>query len=211
MSGDVEALAALLQVRHPLPRMGGWAIAPDFGVILHATIQERKPALILELGAGVSTLVAAYALEQFGSGKVISLENRPESSTATLGQLRLHGLESRVRIVDAPLVAHAIGGEEFRWYATDSLASLADGCAELLLVDGPPGKTQLHARYPALPLLRRYLADRAVILLDDAGRQEEREIVSRWQREFDVSVDFRPTRKGTAVLTLGLPHSGAGM
>jgi predicted O-methyltransferase YrrM len=201
MSDGVQALEALLQVRHPLPRMRNWAIAPDFGFILYSTILRQRPLLTLELGPGVSTLIAAYALEELGSGQVISLEHRPESCDATLRQLQLHGLESRVKIMTAPLIVHSIGGEDFLWYRTESLSSLADHCADLLVVDGPPGTTNRLARYPALPLLRRYLSDHAVILVDDARRQDEREMIKRWQRDFELRAEFRQTEKGTAVLT----------
>jgi hypothetical protein len=50
----------------------------------------------------------------------------------------------------------------------------------MLVVDGPPRATGAAARYPAFPLLQSVLAQKATIVLDDADRPDEEEIVSRW-------------------------------
>ena len=40
-----------------------------------------------------------------------------------------------------------------------------------------------HSRYPALPALADRLAADALVFLDDADREPEREIVARWAEE----------------------------
>ena len=50
----------------------------------------------------------------------------------------------------------------------------------MLVIDGPPRTTQFLARYPAVPLLHKYFADKALILLDDANREDEVIIVGKW-------------------------------
>lgn len=54
---------------------------------------------------------------------------------------------------------------------------------DLLLVDGPPGRTSKHARYPAVPALRDRLRPGATFMLDDCHRREEKETLHRWLAE----------------------------
>ena len=59
---------------------------------------------------------------------------------------------------------------------------LPDREIDLLLVDGPPGygEGMERSRYPALPALEPRLAPGAMVVLDDASRPGEREIIERW-------------------------------
>jgi hypothetical protein len=71
----------------------------------------------------------------------------------------------------------------------------------MLIIDGPPGNIQHLARYPALPLLFHLLSDDVVVLLDDAFRADEREIVKRWLKEFGgFSLEEIDAEKGAAIL-----------
>lgn len=116
-----------------------------------------------------------------GEGHVYSLEHSAEFAAATRTLLSAHGLQQWATVLDAPLREHVIGGESWQWYGTDSLRGRA---IDLLLVDGPPAETGRLARYPAGPLLFPQLAPGAAVLLDDADRDEEREIARRWRAEF---------------------------
>ena len=62
-------LFSRLQLRRPLPPMGGWAIGPDFAAELVSIVLAAKPRVIVEASSGVSTLLIAYCLEQLGSGE----------------------------------------------------------------------------------------------------------------------------------------------
>ncbi len=77
---------------------------------------------------------------------------------------------------------------------------------DVLIVDGPPAKIGKETRYPAIPRLFDRLADQAIVLVDDAGRPDERKIVRRWVRKFPtLTLDYlRWTEKGTAILKRGL-------
>lgn len=54
----------------------------------------------------------------------------------------------------------------------------------MLIVDGPPGRVNKDARYPALPLLHERLNPGAHVFLDDATRPDERRILTQWLAEF---------------------------
>ncbi|HZL04081.1 MAG TPA: hypothetical protein VFE45_01440, partial [Coriobacteriia bacterium] len=70
---QVEALIGLyetLDIGLPLPPMRGWPASPDFARELACVIAETRPQTIVEIGSGVSTLVAGYALKKNGMGRV---------------------------------------------------------------------------------------------------------------------------------------------
>ena len=75
------------------------------------------------------------------------------------------------------------------------------GSPDLLIVDGPPGIAGELARYRALPLLYDRLSDEAVIIRDDAQRDEEQPIVALWLEQFDdLTAKSLPSEKGTVIL-----------
>jgi predicted O-methyltransferase YrrM len=189
------SLSASIHVRRPLPPTRGWAISPDFGVLLASAVKDRRPLNVLECGSGVSTLITAYCLESLGAGRVTSLEHDEKFARQTQDEIELHGLGDVARVVHTPLKEHAIGGERFLWYDLDAVPDL--GTIDLLVVDGPPQSTQLLARYPAIPLLVDRLAKDALVLLDDGKRRDESAIVERWRREFEgLTAEFLETEKG---------------
>ena len=70
-----------------------------------------------------------------------------------------------------------------------------------LVIDGPPGQIQKISRYPALPVLHKYLADEVVILMDDAARADEKTIVDMWTHEFpEFEHEYRSAEKGASIL-----------
>ena len=167
----------------PLPLFDSATLFPDAAATLVGLIRTRKPRLVVELGSGASTLIAAYCLQDLGEGRLVSLEHDPVYGERTRDGLRLHGLASAAQVVDAPLAPVTVNGRVHRWYDTRAL-DLIDAEVDLLIVDGPPRGVQELARYPALPLLIDKLADDAIVLVDDANRSDEREMLQRWQAEF---------------------------
>ena len=195
---QLEALASLLAVlrpRAPFPPFRGWAISPDFAVLLLTQVLTRRPARVVELGSGVSTLVLGYALEQTG-GQLTSVDHDhlyAEQSRITVAQ---HALQKVVTIVHAPLEPWR-GGTP--WYSDAWVRGLPP--IDLLVVDGPPGDTGSLARYPALPVLAPRLTATASIVVDDANRADEQAIVARWLAEQTGLTATRvETEKGAVVL-----------
>jgi predicted O-methyltransferase YrrM len=193
------SITSILPLRHPLPPMRGWAISPDFGVLLISEILKKKPRLVLELGSGVSTLLTGYCLEKTGRGRVISFDHDEKYCVQSRERIREHGLGDIAEIVHVPLREVQLNQQSWDWY--DATRIDPGVKIDLLVVDGPPGQIQDISRYPALPLLRKYLSDDAVILLDDAGRPDEKIILDMWAREFpDFLHECIPAEKGAAVL-----------
>jgi protein-L-isoaspartate O-methyltransferase len=180
---EVEALLQLFRdvtPRAPMPSSGRWALNPtDLLGILHL-IGQQRPGLVLELGSGTSSVWIAYALEQFG-GRLVSIDHEPEFAARTRTLLAAHGLDQVAEVRDTPLRPVSIEDTEFNWYDVDGLADV-DG-VDLMLVDGPPGGVGPLARYPALHLLRHKLSGTATVVLDDANRPDEKDVLARWQAE----------------------------
>jgi hypothetical protein len=71
----------------------------------------------------------------------------------------------------------------------------------VLLVDGPPAYAAGHgpACYLALPVSCDWLAPGATVVLDDAERPGEREVLRRWEHETGLDFDRRAEQAGMAV------------
>lgn len=138
---------------------------------------------MVELGSGVSTVVIGRLLAERG-GALTTVEHDPDWAAIVSAQLEREGLERAVELLVAPLEPYPQAWDGAPWYAPDAIDSLP-GAIDLLLVDGPPGygEGMAHSRYPALPSLAGRLARGAIVILDDAGRAAERQIIERWSAE----------------------------
>ena len=200
---QLEALTGLygsLDIGQPLPRTRKFAASPDFLHLLAGEIFRLKPGLIVELGSGTSTLIAAYCLKKIGRGRVVSLDHIELYADISRQAIESHGLAEFAEVINAPLKRYEIDGETYRWYDDTELAAL-DGI-EVLIVDGPPHDVSKWARYPALPLLRDRLDSRALLLLDDGDRPDETAIVAAWERKYGIECRAEPAEKGAFICRL---------
>jgi predicted O-methyltransferase YrrM len=201
---QIEALFWLnqrLPFRLPLPPMRGYAISPDFANVILTLIEANRPKLILELGSGISTIIAGYALERIGAGRILSLDDGAEFAQTTRSRLDQHGVSAFAQVVHAPLVPLVLDGLPYQWYDPAAVASATapDASIDLLIVDGPPQYGNPHplARYPALPVLWDRLSDQALILMDDTDRADEQQIAQRWLDKFPIRlIEMFDTEKG---------------
>lgn len=154
-----------------------------------------EPALVVECGAGVSTLFVARLLRQRGRGRLVTVEHEAAWADWIARTLRGEGLEGVAGVVHAPLA-------EDGWYERGPVeAALGGERVGVLVVDGPPAHapgTEL-ARAPALPFFLPHLEPDAVVLLDDVWRAGEREVLARWEAQSDLTFAVRPGRGHVAV------------
>lgn len=203
--GQIESLFSifsLIKINHPLPLMRGYAVAPDFANTLISLIKEQKPKLIIEAGSGVSTLISAYCLQSIGKGKVISLDHEKNFADLSSKNLLEHELQDTGTVIHAPLTKININGKTWLWYDIKEVFEvIKNKSIDLLVVDGPPWNTQDLARYPALPILIDLLSENAMILVDDADRKDEREILNLWMKQFNgFELELLKSDSGTAIL-----------
>jgi hypothetical protein len=154
----------------------------------HRAWHTRGP--VLECGSGLSTLLLGIAAERLDY-EVYSLEHDESWHAKVSDVVRRLGLD-HVKIIAAPLVLHS----GYAWY--DAPGDFPPDFS-LVLCDGPPAAT-MGGRYGLLPELRPSLADDCVILLDDAARDGEQEVLVRWTAEHQVTHRMEGKDKPFAVV-----------
>jgi len=196
----ITAIHELIDIRLPLPPMTGRAAQPELASTIMEYIFMLQPKFILEAGSGASTVITCYCLEKLNEGRILSLDHDETYRKKTQELLQRHGLEPFGEVIYAPLRDYDLNGKSWQWYDLQKFGG--SRTIDLLVVDGPPVKTQSMARYPALPLLHEHLSDQAVVILDDAARRSEWQCVERWLEEFpEFVLEYRHNRKGIAVLS----------
>lgn len=183
---DVEAIQQLYAELHPraaMPQSAGWALRPADLLVLTQHLAATPPRLVVELGSGTSTVWFAYLLESLGTGRLVTVEHAEEWVERTRGVLADHGFaeSAQVEVRHAPLGPSGVPGHETRWYDQAVLADLHD--IDMLVVDGPPARIGPGARYPAGPHLVDRVRVGGIVVVDDAGREEEKSMVARWLQE----------------------------
>ena len=185
-------LTQLLDFKASIPPTRSWAASPDLLLTIADTIKKYRPGLVVELGSGVSTLVAAKS----GARKVISIDNSEEFGGKTRELLKEHKVRgAEIRI--APLRPYANGSE---WYDVSMFKDLKK--IDLLIVDGPPGSKNPEARYPALKEFENKLSTKAVIIIDDVKRDGERKLAEDFAKSLpNHTLTILDHEKGTAVIS----------
>lgn len=192
---DKRALLDDLGLAHDaLPHLGSWKA--DVGFLRHIVreIARLRPAHVVELGAGASSLVAARALQLHGGGQLHSFDQHGGFVDATRQWLSDHDLSVDIR--HAPLTQDSSDWPG-RWYALDGVPEQID----LIIIDGPPWSVHPLVRGAADSLFAR-LSPRGVVLLDDAARPGERLVARRWRKRWP-HIDFRLVKDGTKGTLVG--------
>jgi hypothetical protein len=127
--------------------------------------------------------------------RLISLEHDPDYAIASRSQIKAEGLEEWVDLVAAPLRTWNINGKEWKWYDFDPQQELSK-TIDMVVVDGPPGYIQPMSRYPAIPILKEFLSDPYMIILDDGNRDTITEISRQWVSILGASSTFNPEGRG---------------
>lgn len=138
---------------------------------------------ILECGSGQSTIAIADRLRSKGNGKIYSLEDNIDRFNLINRSIQQHELQDFCEIIHAPLIPCFKNISSSLWY---EIAEFNPSEAiDILIVDGPAALTKgtTLSRYPALSQLKKFLAEDAIVFLDDTDRDGEAEILNRWLSE----------------------------
>ena len=197
----MQSLYSIFQFNTPLPATRKMAASPDFLKLVVETILTEKPKLVVELGSGISTILAGKALEKNGNGDLISIDHDDKYAELTRKKICLEKLSDITKVVTAELKMHPINGQNYMWYEPSFVKEIKQNI-DLLIIDGPPRIINKNARFPAIPLLKEYFTDDTVILLDDGRRKDEQNTVKLWLKELDkFTVDYFNTEKGSFKLS----------
>jgi hypothetical protein len=166
---------------------GDWSALPEY---LEAVASYCRGAStpILECGSGLTTLVMASL-----GAEIYALEHDSFWRRRVEDKLDQFGLSARV--IAAPLRSYGT----FDWYDVD-VATMPR--FSLVVCDGPPGETTRGGRYGLLPVMRERLADGCTVLLDDADRSGEREVLQGWAESLESFQTYGRT-ESYAIAILG--------
>lgn len=140
---------------------------------------------VLECGSGATTLLLG-AVTQRRQIPIVALEHNPDWHDYVSELLNFLGFD-HVRLELAPLIAY----DRFQWYQAPADRASTDAAPyQLVVCDGPPGKTQ-GGRYGLLPVMGPQLAQDCMILLDDAHRNGEKQVVDHWRRHVKLTAHRR--------------------
>lgn len=208
---DDEQLQALiglyvsLHPRAPLPQTRRWAASPDMLLFYSRQILKRKPEVIVELGSGVSSVVAGYCTQKNKRGKAIVLDHEKFWADNTRDYLVEHGLEKEVEVRHAPLKTVNAEGGIYQWYDPEALKDIER--IDLLFIDGPPDSLDEEIRMPAFYVLGERLSEDGVIILDDAYRLTYRTRATDWARTHGFIAEWHPFEKGAILMRRRKPRS----
>lgn len=192
---DKAALLAELGLpADALPNLGSWKADVFYLAAILDHVRTLRPANVVELGAGASSLIAARALQMEGAGTLTAFDQHPAFVEGTATWLSSLGISADLRA--APL-GPPPGGWPGAWYQLSGLPDRID----LLLVDGPHWSLHPFVRGAAEHLFPRIPVG-GVVLLDDGARPGERIVMARWQKRWP-NFRFRLLSGGTKGLVRG--------
>ena len=170
---------------------GGWAMADDTLVFLRALIAELAPRHVLEFGSGASTVVLAEAAGRLvPPAAVTSVENDPVAHQAARDAISASQGTAPATVQLAPLVARRIDGRHLPAYHVRPHEFASRRPPDVIVVDGPPA--MLGGREGSLRQALSLAAVGSVVLLDDADRPAEAEVLAAVQRAHDGCLDVVP-------------------
>lgn len=202
------------------PWKRGWPASPDFMLWLIELIDKNDYDLILEFGSGITTLYTAKTLAALARRDAerklactVSFDHQEQFAQQTHSLLTHEGLDAFAEVVCAPLHDYtAPSGTVYPYYSCEERLAALSGKYKsassriLVTVDGPPGATGKHARYPAFPLVMQHFAPAKIdFLLDDYCRGDETELAGMWQAAcaaagISCTVAERSCEKGALLL-----------
>ena len=189
---EIEELKTLLMN----DTLGGWSLDAQTIVLLWEILHREKPRLVVECGAGISTLVlaryAALASSERDPCCIVSLEQDFETAQSIRLRLSSVSLNRFVQVVHSPLDSN--GNYSLRNFE-EALARLPRRSIDFLMIDGPAGVT--GCRLATLPMLLGHCRDGARWFLDDAFRDGEMRILNQWSSLAGIEVEgIYPIGKG---------------
>lgn len=203
---DVDALQHLKENNDIVKSFEGgivfssFSMEPESLVFLMEAIDMYRPQVILELGAGLSTLILSdHHRKLLSNGakkpRYITIEQSEEHLEKVQEMAEHASVENYFKSVVFPLVRYKIGDE----YALDekamgcydfdekALHDALDGMRpDMIIVDGPIDQKSVSgasmAKVLTLPILQMYMAPGGVVFMDGAYGDNEIFAAEQWHK-----------------------------
>lgn len=192
-----------------LPPSDGWMLAPDALRLLMRLVAVLQPRHVLEFGSGLSTQALARACGRLpGPRAITSVDHDPDFGPMAAREFARAPSPPgvRVRFQVAPVVARDCGGQLLPVYRWRPTAFASRRPLDLVVIDGPA--TILGGREGTLYQAMDFAGPGTVVILDDAGRPEERAAVARWRVALGPAIEtryFREFAKGMTAIVVRTP------
>lgn len=157
----------------------GWAANYSFIYTLFRILDNVRPAGILEIGLGQTSLVTSqYVAHNNPAAEVDIIEN--DASWINIYRPRLAAGEN-IHLNQCDIEFFDEEGQNRRYNRAALSQITADKKYNLIIVDGPMGGGQKHPRSNILDLVEKNLAPDFIIIFDDAERPGEQATIARTQ------------------------------
>jgi len=158
-------------------------------LVILEMLEKRRPQSIAEFGSGLSTaILARYAELEEKAGRpaplIYSFEHEADWLAETGRRLANFGLDHFVHLRHAPLTEQKLLGRTLTAYTlpVDELERETAGRRfDMCIIDGPPREI---GRAGGLPIIAPFLAEKAIVLLDDSFRPGEQQALAEWGRAY---------------------------
>lgn len=186
---DIYAMSILQSLLSDLPYLpfNGGALRPVCMayIVNEIIINQRKT--VLEFGSGLSTIVMARLIKKNKlQTRVIAIEHNQVWASILEGYLLDEDLDPYVKIIRVDLKDMETPLGKVKWYDYDVIAAnISDKKFDLIIIDGPPADREpiMHSRFPALFKLDNNIAADFCMLLDDANRQGEKDLIEYYRTQ----------------------------
>lgn len=169
----------------------GWSAKPALISYLLNEYRDFEGTMV-ECGSGLSTLLLQMIALRTGA-QILSLEHNLEWHELMNRRLAARNLAT-TSLIYAPLREYG----DYDWY--DDRAVLSEcKSIDVVLCDGPPNSTR-GGRYGAMPRMAHLLNDNAAIIVDDAQRSEEAQMIRRWSADSQKQIVLEKTFPNFVVL-----------
>ncbi|MBJ7471418.1 MAG: class I SAM-dependent methyltransferase [Solirubrobacteraceae bacterium] len=187
---DAVALGQLAALPGPFLPWTDYSMRPSAIVAVLTDVLLAGRQRVVELGSGNSTVYLARLARQHGlTVQITTVDHDAQWADATGAALAREQLSAFVDVVHAPL--------KDGWYDRAALPTQSE--VDLLVIDGPPAfqPGMGLAREPALDHFAPLLTRGATVVLDDAHRPGEQQVLAAWSERHDRH--FRLERGGYGV------------
>lgn len=166
-----------------LPRTS-MSLQPFALVFVLNEILLNKRKRIIECGTGISTLLMARLARLHNIDLVIdTIDEDEEWLTIIYDLIEKEDLAKYVNFIHAPILSN----DGTYWYDEQSINNkLKNEKIDMILIDGPKTFDNKIIRYNAVKYFRKKFSNNYIIILDDANRKGEKEIINRWKKEFNI-------------------------